>query len=105
MPASLCSRPFKSPPPGLPLHPSPQLLRPLLPSPQPTSPPPPTRRAQEEQFLKRYIQYCRHHCYARLSEDAQQTLISEYVRMRDVAKQVGRARAEGRGRWPGVGRR
>lgn len=43
----------------------------------PRHPPP-----QEEEFLKRYIEYCRQNCSPRLTDAAAQTLASEYVELR-----------------------
>jgi DNA replication licensing factor MCM5 len=43
--------------------------------------------AQEVEFLKRYIHYCRTQCFPRLSEAAQDRLAAYYVEIRD---EVGR---------------
>lgn len=39
--------------------------------------------AEGERFLKRYIHYARSRCFPRLSQQAQERLVSEYVVMRD----------------------
>ncbi|KAH8504984.1 hypothetical protein H0E87_012282 [Populus deltoides] len=48
-----------------------------------------SRTAKEENWLKRYIQYCRTECHPRLSESASSRLQNEYVRFRqDMRKQA-----------------
>ncbi|OAY46944.1 DNA replication licensing factor MCM5 [Manihot esculenta] len=48
-----------------------------------------TRVSKEENWLKRYIQYCRNECHPRLSESASNRLQNEYVRFRqDMRKQA-----------------
>ena len=37
---------------------------------------------QEEEFLKRYIEFCRQNCSPRLTDAAAATLASEYVELR-----------------------
>lgn len=44
--------------------------------------PNPFTHLQEEEFLKRYIEYCRQNCSPRLTDAAAQTLASEYVELR-----------------------
>lgn len=41
---------------------------------------------KEEEFLKRYIEYCRTHCSPRLTEGAARLLANEYVELRTEAK-------------------
>lgn len=48
---------------------------------------------REEEFLKRYIEYCRTHCSPRLTDSASRLLASEYVELRSEAKRA--ASAEG----------
>jgi DNA replicative helicase MCM subunit Mcm2 (Cdc46/Mcm family) len=40
-------------------------------------------RLQEEEFLKRYIEYCRCKMYPALTEEAASVLASEYVTLRE----------------------
>lgn len=46
---------------------------------------------REEEFLKRYIEYCRTNCSPRLSESASRLLASEYVDLRTEAKRASSA--------------
>lgn len=69
--------------------------------------------SQEEEFLKRYIEYCRQSCSPRLTDQAAQTLASEYVELRaevsallilsgvmhHVVRGVMHVGNEGRGLW------
>ncbi|RAL37740.1 unnamed protein product [Cuscuta campestris] len=48
-----------------------------------------TRNSKEDNWLKRYIQYCRTHCHPRLSEQAASMLQETYVRIRqDMRRQA-----------------
>eukprot|EP00889_Picochlorum_renovo_P000305 jgi/Picre1/27335/NNA_000304.t1 len=49
---------------------------------------------REEEFLKRYIEYCRTNCSPRLSESASRLLASEYVDLRTEAKRAASAASE-----------
>ena len=43
-------------------------------------------RSQEEDFFKRYLEYCRAKCSPRLTEAAAHVLASEYVDLREEAR-------------------
>ena len=49
---------------------------------------------EDEEFLKRYIEYCRTHCSPRLSDGAARLLGSEYVDLRAEAKRAATAADE-----------
>jgi len=49
---------------------------------------------REEEFLKRYIEFCRTNCSPRLSESASRLLASEYVDLRTEAKRAASASSE-----------
>lgn len=49
---------------------------------------------EDEEFLKRYIEYCRTHCSPRLSDGAARLLASEYVDLRAEAKRAAVAGSE-----------
>lgn len=49
---------------------------------------------REEEFLKRYIEYCRTNCSPRLSDSASRLLASEYVDLRTEAKRAASAASE-----------
>ncbi|XP_022965597.1 DNA replication licensing factor MCM5 [Cucurbita maxima] len=55
------------------------------------------RASKEENWLKRYLQYCRSHCHPRLSESASTMLQNNYVKirqdMRQQANETGEAAA------------
>ncbi|XP_023537039.1 DNA replication licensing factor MCM5 [Cucurbita pepo subsp. pepo] len=55
------------------------------------------RTSKEENWLKRYLQYCRSHCHPRLSESASTMLQNNYVKirqdMRQQANETGEAAA------------
>ena len=46
---------------------------------------------REEEFLKRYIEYCRTHCSPRLTDNASRLLANEYVELRTEAKRAATA--------------
>ena len=56
-----------------------------------TAPPAPASPSQEEQFLRRYLEYVRHHCSPRVTESASRLLASEYVELRAEAKRAAGA--------------
>jgi len=53
-----------------------------------------TEEREDEEFLKRYIEYCRTHCSPRLSDGAARLLASEYVDLRAEAKRAATAADE-----------
>ncbi|RZC94329.1 hypothetical protein C5167_031289 [Papaver somniferum] len=46
-----------------------------------------TRTSKEDNWLKRYIQYCKKNCYPRLSESAATVLQNSYIQIRQEMKQ------------------